>query len=619
MERVLLEEVAPTLHLLAGALTGEALKISPAEGAGGYGASQLFLPTEIGLFKNREANRKAYLFRLLYSLTARRLILTLPPGELTESHARALSALAIPRVLATLKTEFPRALEILRDLGPELVLSPEETEAASRDPGVLYLQLASGWTAPANADPNSLEVVWNLLQATKLKLELAAPEAPYFNDGKSAASRVVDRITFLFGRLSLPTAEQNSASKASEIFSPESLSSGTEKKGKPRERAEVVQLGDKKEDESPLVHVFEKVLTADEYNSGKKNLDGSDELEDHQEALEELNLRHVIRSRERTRSVYKSDVMVDGGAPDLESDEETPPKAFVYDEWDHSKGTYRRDWCTVSKATARSDSEATNALPPSGTRPDAVKKLRAELEKMMNERRWRNRQMDGPEPDLDALVERAADLKGRRTPSNRVYLSRRRTHRDLAATVLVDMSLSTDSWVDNKHVIQVARESVLLLAEVLEGIVDNVSVAAFSSNTRRDCKFLELKGFDESWSKLRTRLPALTPTGYTRIGPAIRHATAELARTGAKKKLLLLISDGKPTDYDRYEGTYGIEDVRQAIKEAYQAGLRIRSLAIDAEAKYYLPRMFGAGGYQILPHPGLLGAALSKIFAQCLR
>lgn len=556
---VRLEEVAPTLHLLAGALTGEALKISPAEEAGGYGASQIFLPTEIGLFNSREANRKAYLFRLLYTLTTRSLDLTLPAGEISEPQSLALSALVRPQVLEKLNVEFPHAIEILRDLRDDLAASPE---------------------------------------------------------GEAAFSPEADDL--LFGRLKPRAAELNSTAKATESFSPESLSSGTEKKGKPRERAEVVEMGEKKDDESPLVHVFEKVLTADEYNSGKKNLDGSDELEEHAEALEELNLRHVIRSRERTRSVYKSDVMVDGGAPDLDSDEEAPPESFFYDEWDHSKGSYRRDWCTVSKSTARSDSEAASALPPSSIRPATAKMLRAQLEKMMNERRWRNRQMDGPEPDLDALVERAADLKSQRTPSNRVYLSRRRTHRDLAATVLVDMSLSTDSWVENRHVIQVARESILLLAEILEGIVDQVSVAAFSSNTRRDCRFLELKGFDESWSKLRTRLPALTPTGYTRIGPAIRHATAELSRTGAKKKLLLLISDGKPTDYDRYEGTYGIEDVRQAIKEAQQTGLRIHSLAIDAEAKFYLPRMFGAGGYQILPHPGLLGPALSKIFAQCL-
>lgn len=580
--RVTLDEVAPRLRLLSAALTGESLRISAAEGAGGYDGDRLFLPAELGLLPDRDGNRRAYLYRLLAALAARELRLTLPDG-VAEDEARALelSLAAVPAVRAHVEARLPRAAELLAELGAAL--------------------------------------------------------APGFGNDAGAALADPGTRLALFGRLPRRSAakERPAATAAAGPYTPESLSSGTEKKGKPRERAEEARLDEKKDDENPLVHVFEKVLTADEYGGGKKNLDGSDELEEHAEALEELNLRHVIRSREKARSIYKSDVMVDGGAPDLEDDGAPPAgRAVLYDEWDHSKRAYRRGWCTVFESAAPAaerdpasassrnalGAAAGSAAPGSAATGSAatVKKLRAELEKLLNERRWRGRQLDGPEPDIDALVTRAADLRGGSAPSERVSLSRRRTHRDFAATILLDVSLSTDSWVGGQHVIQVAREAVLVLAGVLEGVTENVSVAAFSSNTRRDCRYLELKGFRERWPKLRERVPALNPTGYTRIGPAIRHATAGLARTGARKKLLLLISDGKPTDYDRYEGTYGIEDVRQSIREAQGAGLRVRALALDAEAKFYLPRMFGVGGYQILPHPGLLAPALSKIFVQCL-
>lgn len=558
--RARLETEESVLRILAGALSGEALKISAAEDVGGYDGSHLFLPSEIDLFELAEDNRKAYLYRVAATVMARKMGLTLPNPNIGRAQERRLSLEAIPALRLRIAEDLPRAGELLLELGRAL--------------------------------------------------------APKFAGSETAALADPDVQLLLFGRLMPSSAPGESSMPSSDVFSPESLSSGTEKKGKPRERAEVVLLGEEKDDENPLVHVFEKVLTADEYGAGKKNLDGSDELEDHEEALQELNLRHVIRSREKTRSIYKSDVMVDGGAPDLEDGAPMTAARFRYDEWDHSKRSYRRDWCTVSASTAPSAPQRAADLPH--PQPAAVKKLRSELEKIMNERRWRGRQLDGPEPDLDSLVTAAADRRSGVTPSNRVYLSRRRAHRDFAATILIDMSLSTDSWVDNRHVIQIARESVLALSDVFDGIAENVSVAAFSSNTRRDCRYLTLKTFDESWTKLRARIPALTPTGYTRIGPAIRHATAELNRTDAKKKLLLLISDGKPTDYDRYEGTYGIEDVRQAIKEAQGRGLRVRSLAIDAEAKNYLPRIFGPGGYQILSHPGLLATALSKIFAQCL-
>src|SRR5690606_9998445 len=107
---------------------------------------------------------------------------------------------------------------------------------------------------------------------------------------------------------------------------------------------------DKKEPEdNPLVHVFEKVQTAEDYKGGLKNLDGQDELEDHADALEELDLRHVIRSRDRAHSIYKSDAFVDSNAPDLVDDEEEGRNldVYFYDEWDHKVRRYKKDWCKV--------------------------------------------------------------------------------------------------------------------------------------------------------------------------------------------------------------------------------------------------------------------------------
>ena len=120
---------------------------------------------------------------------------------------------------------------------------------------------------------------------------------------------------------------------------------------------------------------------------------------------------------------------------------------------------------------------------------------------------------------------------------------------------------------------------------------------------RRDCRFVLLKSFDEPWPRCKAALASLEPTGYTRIGPALRHGVALLERQHAAQKLLLLISDGKPTDYDRYEGRYGIADVRQAMREAHQARIHTYALAVDVQAKHYLPQMFGSGNFQILPHP----------------
>jgi nitric oxide reductase NorD protein len=243
-----------------------------------------------------------------------------------------------------------------------------------------------------------------------------------------------------------------------------------------------------------------------------------------------------------------------------------------------------------------------------------VHDLRLLLDKVRCSRILRNRQPEGADIDLDAVVDRYATVRSGHQPDDRLYLARRRHRRDLITLLFVDMSSSTDAWIQGSRVLDIAKESVLVLGEVLAEWRDRVGIAGFYSHTRRDCSFLVLKSFDASWSHSKAALTSLEPTGYTRIGPALRHGIALLQRQQAPRKLLLLISDGKPTDYDRYEGRYGIADVRQAIREAHQARIHTYVLAVDVQAKLYLPQMFGSGNFQILPQPGHLVCGLADIY-----
>jgi nitric oxide reductase NorD protein len=366
------------------------------------------------------------------------------------------------------------------------------------------------------------------------------------------------------------------------------------------------------------VHSFEKLHTADEYQGGKKRVDGADELADHAEALEELDLREVVRSRERAQSLLRVDAMFEGSAGDLEG--EPGAGGIPYDEWEEKTRSYRPGWCSVFVETAppAKDREAVSA----GVRTllhrhrGQVRALREKLARMEAKRAWRARQSDGPEVDTDAVVDRFAAMAAGHSGPDKLYRSRRPHAPGLAVLVLLDASLSTDAWVDGRRVLDVAKASLVVLGEALSGAEAEVGVAAFHSNTRRDCRFLVLKGFAEPWSAAPPRLAPLTPRGYTRIGPALRHATTLLDRCEARRKLLVLVSDGKPTDYDRYEGRYGIADVRRAVGEAEQRGVRTFGLTIEKEARGYLAQMFGPGGYEVLPRPEALAEALARVTAE---
>lgn len=98
------------------------------------------------------------------------------------------------------------------------------------------------------------------------------------------------------------------------------------------------------------------------------------------------------------------------------------------------------------------------------------------------------------------------------------------------------------------------------------------------------------------------RISAIEPDRYTRLGGAVRHATALLARRAADSRLLLLFSDGKPNDCDRYASAYGLEDARQALIEARMQRIDPYCLTVDREAGSYLPHLFGAGHYTIVRH-----------------
>ncbi len=344
----------------------------------------------------------------------------------------------------------------------------------------------------------------------------------------------------------------------------DALPGGTELQKKSVTQVERVKEPDQNLSENPLVHSFEKVHTLEEYKGGSKRIDGDDELAAHQKALDELDLRQVVRSHQRAKSLYRADVLIDGASGELGDDDEGPAEA-LYDEWDESKHQWKRQWCRLTTRVVPVTESADETCGSSARSSPAPRRLRAVFEQLEASRAWHLRQRHGTDVDIDAVVSRYGALRAGECSESRLYATRRRHSRDTAVLVLLDASLSTDAWVANRRVLDVEKESVLALGDALDGLFDEVAVAAFCSQTRRDCRFLVAKGFREPWSLGARRLVSLEPHGFTRIGPAIRHATAELLACGARQKLLLLVSDGKPSDVDRYEGRYGVADVHRTV------------------------------------------------------
>lgn len=592
------------LKLVASALANRLVEVKEAEAVGGLVADTLWLPGKLAVSPEKELNEAAYLYRVAYSLTLVQLGFVLPDSLADDEPTRVLmSIFAVPSVRKALAERFPGVVSLEREL--------YETELKRRQPTALGTFFESqAFEALQGKAP-----VRDPTEAVQEAMRLSGTEGAARGFSSFAFPKIWSMV--------YPASAQklSPASPGDEAPTAESLSTGTERKGKPREKVEEVKLKKDREDENPLVHAFEKVRTADDYIGGRKMTDGSDELEDQLEALQELDFRKIIRTRDRAESVYKVDAMIEASVGDLLDEDSKALPMFTYDEWDTKARRYKADWCkvyvqetVVSVVPEVARKYVSDVLTKNRAQVDRLKKS---FEEFTSVRRWRNRQPDGPEIDLDAVIDRYATMRSGHSPSTLLYLSPRRHARDFATLVLLDSSLSTDSWVKNRRVMDTLKEAMIVLGEVAADYRDQLAIGALYSNTRNDCRFVEIKKFQEDWRRCLPKLVGLKPTGYTRIGPALRHGVHLLGQSKAKKKLLVLISDGKPTDYDRYEGRYGIEDIRQAVREASAENISIRALAIEAQAKFYLPQMFGQGNYQILPDPGQLAGSLTRIFS-CL-
>jgi nitric oxide reductase NorD protein len=384
----------------------------------------------------------------------------------------------------------------------------------------------------------------------------------------------------------------------------------TEIEGKGQTQVEVLAGEDLKAPDVPQ-HTFEKVETLEEFEGLDRQLDGADDLKEHQEALDELEMRHVIRSKDRASGLYRADILL---SPfEMESNSKSPSKGIPYPEWDFRKRDYKPDWCwvQVTDFESRDDSWAESARIKHKARIQALKR---KLEQFSTDYLRARAQPSGDEFDLEAVIDARISMRSGSAPSENIYTHRRRDLSDVATLILVDLSDSTDAWVKGEHVLETLRGALFCLGEALEAYTHGFAIAGFASDTRRACRYFPIKDFDTPWSESISKLGSLSPQGYTRMGPAVRHATRILEGRNSRKKAMLLIGDGKPCDYDTYEGRYGIQDVKKAFNEAKDRGILTHAFAVDHRAREYFPAMFSPRSYDVIGEPKDLAEAVFRFF-----
>ena len=296
-----------------------------------------------------------------------------------------------------------------------------------------------------------------------------------------------------------------------------------------------------------------------------------------------------------------------------------PPRH--YPEWDYSSQTFRPDWVSLYER-----------LHPSGKAADIdallvkhgplAKRLKRLLDLLKPQDKVRVRyQEDGSELDLDVAIRSLIDLRAGSQPEPRINMSHTSNGRSIAVTVLLDLSQSLNEKArgSEQTVLQLSQEAVSLLAWAVGQLGDPFAIAGFHSNTRHDVRYLHLKGFGEAWGdEVKARLAAMQAAYSTRMGAAMRHAAHTLRAQPADKKLLLVLTDGQPSDIDVHDERLLIEDAHQAVRELDHQGIFSYCINLDAAADAYVSDIFGRQ-YTVIDNIARLPEQLPRLFMALTR
>ena len=304
-----------------------------------------------------------------------------------------------------------------------------------------------------------------------------------------------------------------------------------------------------------------------------------------------------------------SEAWSDGEVP--EQDLEAGEVAFKYDEWDRELVDHRVGWCrVVEKKVKRGSRDFVD-----DTREryrGVVSSIRHQFQLMKPENLARiTNEIDGEDYDLNAVVDFFIDRRADGQQSERIYTKRLRRRRDVAVSFLLDQSSSTARTIGRhplqpythpgRRIIEIEKEGLVLMSEALEAVGDAYSINGFTSEGRRNVKFYVLKDFGEQYSdEVMRRIGGITYQNNTRLGAAIRHATAKLEKQEARTRLLIVLSDGRPYDHDYGDARYAREDTREALRQAKTAGITPFCITIDRESESELRDLYGDIGYTII-------------------
>lgn len=257
---------------------------------------------------------------------------------------------------------------------------------------------------------------------------------------------------------------------------------------------------------------------------------------------------------------------------------------FSYPEWQYQLHRYRENWATVVEAIATESGTGSAGIVVQENRfiLKRMEKISSLLfRKLLQRKRFFE---DGDAINVDDAVLALSGISRGELGALRVYEKNLSIRQEkIVLHILIDISAST-SKKNHKQmsVLNMAGATAFFLSSVLERIGGSVAIEAFCSNGRADIKSLVIKTYDErDYTAVRNRLNSLHSHLSTRLGVSLRHGTEKLVRQKEGNRMLLLLTDGEPSDIDVFDRRYLVEDLKAAIEYCNRSSIKVFCLLLN--------------------------------------
>ncbi len=229
------------------------------------------------------------------------------------------------------------------------------------------------------------------------------------------------------------------------------------------------------------------------------------------------------------------------------------------------------------------------------------------------------RQAEGENLDLDASVDALISIRTKTAPEQNIFENRSKPSRSLAIHLLLDTSESTRALVPNssKSILELEREAAAILVKSFNKTRDPFAITGFSSNGRHDVRIQTVKQFDEEFGMSNEMSLAGLASGYsTRMGAALRYCGTSFNKTLTDRKLILLVTDGEPSDIDVNDAKYLKFDTKRAVSELKNVQVDVFCVALGEQAGKHAEQIFGKSGCVSINNLSSLPTKLTNLYVK---